>query len=143
MRKIINTSALIVFLAVLLALPLGTFWFEGYEESQPQMPLAVDSAVLGVVDTKAINKNPAVDVAEEISLKLNLGKSRTEKFYNVLPEKYLGDSYKVIAAVPNDLAEKGVEAKLIMNPLSADLEVSMKDDSLAYSEISLFLIVLK
>lgn len=121
MKTILKNSMMVTVLAGILVLPMFCFEFFGYSK------IDVPKKVLGVKsDTSQID---SPKVVEQIDLKLALSLESLQKFYDVIPEKYLSKGYSEYIVFSKDLFEEGYSFELIDNGLSKDLIVRYFKDS--------------
>lgn len=139
MKTIAKSSLLVMVLGGLLVAPfLGFDFIEKGAITSPN--------VLGVqANSQLMHKKEKtkVKVVDQIELKLNLNDRQSQKFYNILPEKYLGDEYQVVPVLPNRYLDVGVTSKVEKNELTQDLLINLSDSAKQLNKIQLFILVLK
>lgn len=117
MKKYILNSGLVVVLAGLLFFPVLGF---GFISLQGPLEIPEDSEVLGVEARTIVKRTMIID---QVDLSLNMGAGEVQKFYNVIPEEYVSGDYEFLVIIPETVKDMGVQANLVSNELSADLEV--------------------
>ena len=136
MRSILKNSLLVLVLTGLFAVPMTGFGFTKYTPPQ-------DPRVLGISDYfERFRPAKKLQLQEQLELNLNLSQDPYQKFYNVVPEKYLEEGYQVFIIFPNQYVMQGVSMELVENELSTDLLVFLADGT-KVSSITATLLVLK
>ena len=139
MKYLAINTLLVLALAFILSVPMLGFGFMGIDESPNS------SEVLGTriirVDADENSKN--VKVVEQIDLSLNLSDNKIQKFYNVVPERFVDGDYSFVAIVSPELRDFGLYPDLIKEELSYDLVLFVEDESLYDSVVTATILVLK
>ena len=126
MKTILKNSALVFILAGLLTSPFLCFGFMGVTQNKQD--------VLGVSSDKQMAKTVSTQIAtqtnkivDQIDITLNLSKEKVQKFYDVIPQSYIGEKYDYIIVYPKKSKEQGIEIITVHNELSIDLGITTKN----------------
>ena len=134
MINIVKNSGLVLVLAGLLTLPLLGF------QSLKYQPEVVSQNILGATTTQP---KAEVKVLDQIDLDLHFSKDLNQKFYNILPEKYLEGDYRVVAVYSKEQKDNGVKIDVVKNKLSADLSVAFDDEKIIPDSLNVTLLILR
>ena len=121
MKHVLINSGLVVGLMGLFVVPMFGFSFLKYSKPESiQAPL--------VLGDKDVRKNTDFSVLDQIDVNLHLGRSTSQIFYNIVPEKYIGLGYSFIPVVPNSYKEKGLELSVLETSDGINLKVFVSPD---------------
>ena len=134
MKHVLKNSALVLILAGLFALPISGFGFLRLESSKPE--------VLGS-QSPSVNLDPVVYI-DQIDLSLHLNNvDEEQKFYNVIPEEYLGEGYTFMPIYQKTLKEAGITIEFVENELTSDIVVNLNQEELQIDDIDIAILILK
>ena len=148
MKNLLKNSALVLVLAFLLVLPMIGFGFIKENDMSKAMVLGIesgyssDSLKKDETNKDMLSVSSQKEIVDQIGIKLNLSTDRVQKFYGVIPEKYLSDEYQIIAVVPQEYKEMGMYAEAQKNELNGDVSITLPQGKDLRS-VDLILVVLK
>lgn len=133
MNHVLKNTLLVFVLTSLFALPFAGFGMISYQPDGSSVLGAKDETVF-VPKQRVVNSKSAESstfeykVVQQIDLKLSLSGDTYQKFYDVIPEEYVDSGYTYLVVFSNAYKEKGLDAKIELNQLKADLVVTVPEE---------------
>lgn len=142
MKTILKNSALVFILAGLLTSPFLGFGFMGVEQNKEEV-LGINTSKINTKTVSReveVNNNDLTKIVDQIDITLNLSKEKVQKFYDVIPQNYIGEKYDYIIVYAKNLKEQGIEIITAHNELSIDLGITTKNTKVKVIPVTILVI---
>ena len=142
MKTILKNSALVFILAGLLTSPFLGFGFMGVEQNKEEV-LGINTSEINTKTVSReveVNNNDLTKIVDQIDITLNLSKEKVQKFYDVIPQNYIGEKYDYIIVYAKNLKEQGIEIITAHNELSIDLGITTKNTKVKVIPVTILVI---